>query len=79
MAMDPTAVAAEKEAQLYEEEQSEVKATANQQEERGPETSPLDKKIVRKLDFFVVPMITMVYLLAFLDRANIGNARVVST
>ena len=75
MTMDPTAVAAEKEAELFEEE----KTNGNQQDERGPETSPLDKKIVLKLDLFVIPMVTMVYLLAFLDRANLGNARVVST
>ncbi|KIV97779.1 hypothetical protein PV10_01487 [Exophiala mesophila] len=72
MTMDPTAVAAEKEAELFEEEKTNV----NLQDERGPETSPLDKKILLKLDLFVIPIITMVYLLAFLDRANLGNARV---
>jgi len=42
------------------------------------EWSPLDSKIVLKLDCLIVPIVTMVYLLAFLDRANVGNARVVS-
>lgn len=42
------------------------------------DSSPLDKKILLKLDCLIIPMLTMVYLLAFLDRANIGNARVVS-
>lgn len=37
----------------------------------------LDRKMLLKLDFLLVPMMGMLYLLAFLDRANIGNARVV--
>ena len=40
--------------------------------------SPLDKKILLKLDLIVLPVIAMLYLLVFIDRANIGNARVVS-
>ncbi|EEH21202.2 hypothetical protein PABG_03433 [Paracoccidioides brasiliensis Pb03] len=36
----------------------------------------LDRKILLKLDLILVPMMGMLYLLAFLDRANIGNARV---
>lgn len=42
------------------------------------ELAVLDRKIDLKLDCLVIPLVTMVYLLAFLDRANIGNARVVS-
>ncbi|OAX82156.1 hypothetical protein ACJ72_03490 [Emergomyces africanus] len=38
--------------------------------------SKLEKKMLLKLDFLLVPMMGMLYLLAFLDRANIGNARV---
>ncbi|KAJ1329540.1 MFS transporter ACS family allantoate permease [Microdochium nivale] len=30
----------------------------------------------RKLDFMIVPMVTFLYLLCFIDRANIGNARI---
>lgn len=37
-----------------------------------------DRKMLLKLDIALVPMMAMLYLLAFLDRANIGNARVVS-
>ncbi|KAK7682361.1 hypothetical protein QCA50_014566 [Cerrena zonata] len=41
---------------------------------------PLDsipeKQAVRKLDLTVLPLMTLFYLLSFLDRANIGNARV---
>ncbi|EEQ90684.1 hypothetical protein RJZ56_005982 [Blastomyces dermatitidis] len=40
------------------------------------EQTKLDRKLLLKLDFLLVPMMGMLYLLAFLDRANIGNARV---
>lgn len=33
-------------------------------------------RILRKVDFRLVPMLTILYLLAFLDRGNIGNAKV---
>ncbi|PPQ95882.1 hypothetical protein CVT26_015574 [Gymnopilus dilepis] len=36
----------------------------------------LDKRVWRKLDLFILPVVTMFYLLSFLDRSNIGNARV---
>ncbi|OCL13385.1 MFS general substrate transporter [Glonium stellatum] len=36
----------------------------------------LEKRLVRKLDFHVVPLVMALYLLAFLDRSNIGNARI---
>ena len=43
----------------------------------GKEIEKLDRKLVLKLDLILVPIVAMFYLLAFLDRANIGNARVV--
>ncbi|KAJ7579912.1 major facilitator superfamily domain-containing protein [Mycena floridula] len=36
----------------------------------------LDKKVWFKLDAYVLPVVTMFYLLSFLDRTNLGNARV---
>ena len=33
------------------------------------------KKIVRKIDFRLMPMLMLLYTLTFLDRVNIGNAR----
>lgn len=45
----------------------------------APQWSPLDKSIIRKTDWQVIPLIAMLYLLSFLDRANVGNARVVCT
>lgn len=35
-----------------------------------------DRKLVRKLDFALIPWLCILYLLAFLDRANIGNAKI---
>ena len=34
-----------------------------------------EQALVRKLDKFIVPVVMMAYLLCFLDRTNIGNAR----
>lgn len=34
-----------------------------------------EKRLLRKLDIHVVPILTFLFLLAFLDRINIGNAR----
>jgi MFS family permease len=33
------------------------------------------KKLVRKIDLKLLPLLTILYLLSFLDRTNIGNAR----
>ena len=45
-----------------------------------PSLTPIDeaseKKLLRKCDLHVVPIISMLYVLSFLDRINIGNARI---
>ena len=33
------------------------------------------KKLLRKIDRTLLPFLALLYLLSFLDRANIGNAR----
>jgi sugar phosphate permease len=40
------------------------------------ENPTLDKKVWRKLDYRVLPILAMFYLLSFLDRTNVANARV---
>ena len=35
-------------------------------------TDDEEKRIRRKLDFRIVPLVTVLYLLCFLDRANVG-------
>ncbi|KAL6252546.1 hypothetical protein RBB50_000265 [Rhinocladiella similis] len=49
--------------------------------EHGEAYSPaelvqLNRKILWKLDLTVIPVVSIIYLLAYLDKANIGNARV---
>ncbi|KAL0573852.1 hypothetical protein V5O48_008093 [Marasmius crinis-equi] len=40
-------------------------------------TNPaLEKRVWRKLDMYVLPIVAMFYLLSFLDRTNVANARV---
>ncbi|KAF5335197.1 hypothetical protein D9611_010915 [Ephemerocybe angulata] len=34
------------------------------------------QRVLRKMDWHLLPFISMLYLLSFLDRANIGNARI---
>ncbi|KAI0449107.1 major facilitator superfamily domain-containing protein [Xylaria acuta] len=36
----------------------------------------LERRVVRKIDFHLVPLVMSLYLVAFLDRSNIGNAQV---
>lgn len=38
-----------------------------------------EKKLLRKLDMRVVPMLWFLYMLAFLDRTNIGMKTTMST
>lgn len=34
------------------------------------------KKVLRKMDLRLLPMLALLYLLSFLDRGNIGNAKI---
>lgn len=34
------------------------------------------KKVLRKLDVKLIPQLALLYLLSFLDRGNIGNAKI---
>ena len=53
--------------------------TASGEKHCDPETLGIDhvseRKLVRKLDLHIVPVVMLLYLLSFLDRVNIGNAR----
>lgn len=35
-----------------------------------------ERKLLRKMDFYLVPWLSFLYLLSFLDRTSIGNAKV---
>ncbi|KAG1847112.1 MFS general substrate transporter [Suillus tomentosus] len=63
-----------------------ISSEHNQRDEERPEDSVLDlknvpvltpeqeKKLWRKIDLRIMPILSLMYLLAFLDRGNIGNA-----
>ncbi|KAL6157038.1 hypothetical protein ACJQWK_06638 [Exserohilum turcicum] len=65
-----------------EEEKMDASAAEKQIEAHGeiPAAEDIDpvieKRVRRKLDTHVVPLLSVLYLLAFLDRSNIGNARI---
>ncbi|KAH8802650.1 MFS nicotinic acid transporter-like protein [Xylogone sp. PMI_703] len=40
------------------------------------EKAAIDRKLVWKLDMYLIPWLCILYLLAFLDRTNIGNAKI---
>ncbi|KAF2682170.1 MFS general substrate transporter [Lentithecium fluviatile CBS 122367] len=40
------------------------------------EREKLNKALMRKLDWNLVPWVSLLYLISFLDRANIGNAKI---
>jgi hypothetical protein len=35
-----------------------------------------ERKLVRKIDLYLIPWLSLLYLLSFLDRTSIGNAKV---
>jgi sugar phosphate permease len=35
-----------------------------------------EKKLVRKIDLFLMPTIWLMYLMSYMDRTNIGNAKI---
>ncbi|CAB4387089.1 unnamed protein product [Rhizophagus irregularis] len=47
----------------------------NNKEETFVENKEFEKKLLRKIDLRVMPLLTLLYLLSFLDRVNIGNAK----
>ena len=53
------------------------KEVADEEVALDEETLKLDRQTLLRLDLLLMPMTLMLYLLAWLDRANVGNARVV--
>jgi hypothetical protein len=57
---------------------AEKKAQRDDDEESGSiaaGTTDYEAKLVRKLDMHIVPIVMLLYLFSFLDRVNIGSAR----
>lgn len=40
------------------------------------ERAAIDRRLVWRLDLMMIPWLSLLYLLAFLDRTNIGNAKI---
>lgn len=40
-----------------------------------PPTPKEEAAVIRKLDFRLIPLVFLLYMLAVLDRSNLGNAR----
>ena|SRR5271155_5877905 len=40
------------------------------------EKADYEKRLLRKLDLRIIPWLTLLYLISFLDRTNIGNAKI---
>ncbi|KAE9994442.1 hypothetical protein EG327_010068 [Venturia inaequalis] len=63
----------------------EVEKAASVAYDDGDERAPqpidpiMEKRLLRKMDRNIIPLVMALYLLAFLDRSNIGNARVAAT
>jgi hypothetical protein len=34
------------------------------------------RKLIRKIDFYVIPLLNLCWVFAYLDRSNIGNAAI---
>lgn len=49
-------------------------------DEEGITAAPIDpvaeKKLLRKIDLNLIPILWLLFLCAFIDRINIGNARI---
>ncbi|KAI1812821.1 DNA-repair protein rad2 [Poronia punctata] len=43
--------------------------------DEGPNLQVDEKKLLRKLDLHLIPLVMLLYTFSFLDRVNIGNAR----
>ncbi|KAJ6485814.1 major facilitator superfamily domain-containing protein [Mycena sanguinolenta] len=60
---------------------SELPAKAEENHVRTSSSAPcghqLDKTVRRTVDIRLIPLITILYLCCFLDRSNLGNARIV--
>ena len=51
---------------------SEAGSTRSSDVAQGEWTPEEEKAITRKIDLHLVPLVTLLYLLCFIDRANIG-------
>lgn len=41
-----------------------------------PDRTTIERRIIRRLDFRVIPLLGVLFLVSFVDRGNIGNAHI---
>lgn len=66
---------AEKSVEPYQAPNSPAGSDVYDRDVDGPPT-PAERALLRKLDLKLLPPLTLLYLLSFLDRSNVGNARI---
>jgi len=55
--------------------QKDEKFNVNNHDDAFVENKKFEKKLLRKIDFRIMPILNILYLVSFLDRVNIGNAK----
>lgn len=61
---------------LEETDQKDEQQSAEELQGNAEQFAAEEKKLVRKMDLFLLPTIWIMYLLSYMDRTNIGNARI---
>ena len=56
--------------------QEEIVVSSKSDDSQSLEVGVDERRLMRRIDWHVVPWLALLYLLNFLDRGNIGNARV---
>ncbi|KAK7056771.1 hypothetical protein VNI00_002488 [Paramarasmius palmivorus] len=67
----------EKETPSVESKETSEKHLPQQSTQNYADDATQDRKLLRKVDLRLLPILTLLYLLSFLDRTNIGNARII--
>lgn len=76
-AEDPAALASATHSDPEKQTVGEIEGRTESPSDIAPHVTPeMEKAVVRKLDKRLVPLVMGLYLLAYLDRSNIGNAKI---
>lgn len=62
-------------AQPVEHIETEIKEIAHLPDDFVPATAAEEAAVIRKLDWHLLPFVFLLYMLAVLDRSNLGNAK----
>jgi sugar phosphate permease len=62
--------------QEWDAEKTSIQSPGTHLDQQSLRPLPVDPKVRRKVDLHLIPLVALLYLCSFLDRGNIGNARV---